>query len=60
MFEAREIVRAACIKHDVAFLEGLKSGQEVQQYDERVRISNFSDGTSAAVARKHAGRKMPI
>ena len=60
MFEAREIVRAACIKHDVAFLEGLKPGQEVQQYDERVRISNFSDGASASVARKHAGRKMPI
>jgi 4-hydroxy-2-oxoheptanedioate aldolase len=60
MFEARELVRAACIKNNVAFLEGLKPGQEIQQFDEKVRISNFLDGEIAAVSRKHAGRKMPI
>jgi 4-hydroxy-2-oxoheptanedioate aldolase len=60
MFEARERIRAACIKNNVAFLEGLKTGQEVQQFDDGVRISNFDNAASAAVARKHAGRKMPI
>ncbi|MEZ4622992.1 MAG: aldolase/citrate lyase family protein [Caldilineaceae bacterium] len=60
MAEVRERVRSACIKHGIAFLEGVSTDEVIASIDGGARVIGGHNEENARIARAHTKRTMPV
>ncbi|MCB0127225.1 MAG: aldolase/citrate lyase family protein [Caldilineaceae bacterium] len=60
MAEVRERVRSACIKHGIAFLEGVSTDEVIASIDGGARVIGGHNEENARIGRAHTKRTMPV